>query len=106
MVNEDEQYERWKTIIAGDDDEHRLVHGYYLTMQRRTDSTSTWRDNLQNEVRFFENDAIWKHLPNHLKKCIGTTELRKKLSLELSRLIKNRYVCPRHNSLIIEFRRS
>jgi len=33
MVTTPEAFHRWCSIIAGEDPEHRLVHGYYLTMQ-------------------------------------------------------------------------
>ena len=85
-----EHFQRWKTIICGDDKDHRLVHGYYITMQRRPTPDSTWADNLANELSFFENDPTWKIFPQTMQHVVGTIELRRKLSTELSRLIKNR----------------
>jgi hypothetical protein len=91
MVRQLDAFQRWKTIITGEDSDHRLVHGYYLTMQERPEPTSTWVENLQNEMNFFQHSSIWSKLGEPSEKCIGTFELRKKLSLELSRLIKKRY---------------
>ena len=76
----------------GEDPDHRLAHGYYLTMQERPEPDSTWIQNLKNESDFFQESPVWTKLDESAKKCTGTLELRKKLSLELSRLIKTRYI--------------
>ena len=90
-VRRPEVFKRWHSIIKGEDPDHRLAHGYYLTMQERPEPNSTWIQNLKNESDFFQTSPFWTKLDESAKKCIGTLELRKKLSLELSRLIKTRY---------------
>ena len=94
MVTDEERFRRWSSIISGQDLEHRLTHGYFLTMQRRPNLTSTWQDNLIGESQYFRTDPFWTQLGEKFRGCIGTVELRKKLSLELSKLIKTRYAWP------------
>jgi hypothetical protein len=91
MVTDEERFQRWRSIIAGQDPHHRLFHGYFATMQKRPSSQATWQENLRNEAQFFRTDPIWAKL-DWTVRCIGTLELRKKLSLELSKLIKERYI--------------
>jgi hypothetical protein len=99
-VSEEERFKRWSTIIAGEDPEHRLAHGYYLTMQSRRSPTPTWEDNLVGESNFFRTAPFWTRLGDKFRRCIGSVQLRKKLSSELSRLIKAR--CAHYAALLIE----
>jgi len=91
-VTDADNFERWKQIITGEDRPHRLIHGYYLTMQRRPNAIATWQECLQNENKYFEHNPTWSELGHAFQKFVGTLELRKKLSLELSRLIKSRSI--------------
>jgi hypothetical protein len=92
MVTDDERLQRWISIIAGEDKEQFLAHGYYVTMQRRRTSMSTWKDNLESEKDFFQKNPLWRTLQGtSALDSVGTLELRKKLSLELSKLIQIRY---------------
>jgi len=104
MVTDEQRFQRWSAIIAGDDIEHRLAHGYYLTMQKRPSATASWLDNHNNESQFFRTDNLWSRLTERHRRCFGTVELRRKLSLELSRLIKNRYALLIYIFLTVEFR--
>jgi hypothetical protein len=92
MVTDEERFERWLSIIAGDDTEQRLAHGYYITMQRRPTAMATWQTNLASETDFFRRNPLWSMIPETFVHCIGTLELRKKLSVELSKLIQIRCV--------------
>lgn len=91
-VTDEERFERWRSIIAGEDRAHRLAHGYYLTMQRRPGATATRQECLHSEIRFFETSPHWAGLGLQYQKFIGTIELRRKLSNELTALIKTRYI--------------
>lgn len=90
MVTDAERFQRWISIITGDDKEQRLSHGYYLTMQRRATAMSTWKNNLDGETEFFRRNPLWGKLRESFVGSIGTLELRKKLSIELSKLIQMR----------------
>ena len=90
MVTNADAFGRWRSIIAGEDAEHRLKHGYYLTMQYPATEEDPW----DNEVEFFEQHRMWAKLDNSFDYQIGTFQLRKKLSVELSQLIKDRYSLP------------
>jgi len=87
MVTNADAFSRWRSIIAGEDAEHRLKHGYYLTMQYPASEEDPW----SNEIEFFEQHRMWSKLDNCFGYQIGTFQLRKKLSVELSQLIKDRY---------------
>jgi hypothetical protein len=95
-----ESFQRWNSIITGEDKEHGLAHGYYLTMQERLKPEFTWQRILSDEERFFEKSRFWNPLPQGLERHTGTVALRMKLSHELSRMIKNRYLTLRNFVLI------
>jgi hypothetical protein len=63
-------------------------------MQNRPEEQddATWQKTLEMETKFFAEDKIWSQLPDRLRQSTGSIQLRKKLSLELSRLIRKRYV--------------
>jgi len=90
-----ESFERWKAIVNGEDRDHALFHGHYVTMQRRNSEDSTYAENLyaeslSNEITFFQNTAMWSTFTQTMPSIVGTVELRRKLSTELSGLIKKR----------------
>jgi hypothetical protein len=91
-----ERIDRWRGIISGEDKEHALAHGYYLTMQMRRDPTSTLKDTLVHEMEFFHSSPLWTPIAlSPFGERIGINKLRKKLSYELSRLIEQRSTpCP------------
>jgi len=90
MVTNPDVFQRWVGIIKGTDPQHHLAHGYYLTMQQRYSPDSTWQETLQQEGSFFNTHPLWSELPQSASPKIGCLELRKKLSVELSGLIKGR----------------
>lgn len=89
-VTNGETFERWLGIINGFDPEHQLAHGYYVTMQQRSSPDATWQENLEDETTFFNSSPLWSKSGVHSR--IGCLELRKKLSIELSCLIKERFI--------------
>ena len=86
MVTNADAFHRWRSIIAGEDAEHRLVHGYFLTMQYPASEDDSWK----TEMEFLEQHRFWSKLDHSFPNQIGTLQLRKKLSIELSQLIKAR----------------
>jgi hypothetical protein len=86
MVTNAEAFNRWLSIVGGEDPHHTLVHGYYLTMQYPATEDDPWN----NEMEFFEKHRFWSKLDSSFSHQIGTSHLRKKLSIELSELIKAR----------------
>jgi hypothetical protein len=83
-------FSQWLAILAGEDTEHRLAHGYFVTMQQAAIG-STWKNKAEMEEYFFRS-GHWMNIDESLKSRLGTYQLRKKLSIELSRLIQQRYL--------------
>jgi len=86
MVTTADAFHRWRSIIAGEDPEHGLMHGYYLTMQYPASEEDPWDD----EMEFFQQHRLWSKFDASFRAQIGTFQLRRKLSVELSELIKAR----------------
>jgi len=61
-VDDPEHFDAWRSIIANEDAEHRLAHGYYVTMQSCTKPPSPWRD-----PEFFYNSQNWKSFAESLR---------------------------------------
>jgi hypothetical protein len=94
MVTDFEVFQRWVGIISGKDPEHRLTHGHYITKQQRSSPDVTWQEVLQDEIKFLTSSPLWGTLKLPAK--MGCLELRKKLSVELSCLIRQWYKSPCH----------
>lgn len=87
MVTDPDAYQRWAGIVNGTDRQYQLSHGYYITMQHRPRPDSTWKEILQDETTFF-NTGDWGTFV--LPERLGCLHLRKRLSEELSDLIRER----------------
>jgi hypothetical protein len=53
---------------------------------------ATWQEKVTAENDFFQTANFWSTLAEPLKLRLGSLQLRKKLSVELSRLIQQRYL--------------
>lgn len=84
-VTDPDAFERWAETISGNDPQHRLFHGFYVTMQRATPQET----GLQGEKEFFITNPLWARFPSSR---IGCSPLLNCLAVELSRLIKHRYL--------------
>jgi hypothetical protein len=87
MVTDPDVFQRWTSIVNGTDRQHQLSHGYYITTQRRSRPDSSWKEILQTETDFFNASQWGEFVP---PQQLGCLHLRKKLSDELSDLIRER----------------
>jgi hypothetical protein len=91
-VKDQERFRQWGAIIAGENRQHSLFHGYFVTMAGFPSSITKWEEKILKEKKFFVENKLWKTVPEPLKQRLGSLQLRKKLSLELSRVIQQRYL--------------
>jgi hypothetical protein len=65
MVTDPDAFERWAEIISGNDPQHRLFHGFYVTVQRAAPPDT----GLQGEKEFFITNPLWTRFPSSQIGC-------------------------------------